>query len=73
MACPELDEIVLISHTDTEEINIGSVARTVAARALRRAKLRTVMVVVGRTVSIRRTCWSSGTMPWIWYTTLRLA
>ena len=48
MACSELEELVLIPRTDTEEINIGSVARIVAARTSRGVKLRTVMVVGGQ-------------------------
>ena len=43
--CPKLEEIVLVSRTDAEDIDIKSMTKIAAARALGGAKLRTVRIV----------------------------
>jgi len=48
VACPKLEEIVLVPRTDTEGINIESVTKIAAARASRGTKLRTVRIVGGK-------------------------
>jgi len=42
--CPELEEIVLIPRTDTEEIDVKSMTKIAAARASRGAKLRNIRI-----------------------------
>ena len=45
MACPKLEEIVLVSPNDTEKFDIESVIEIVAVRESRGAKLKTVRIV----------------------------
>jgi len=45
--CPELEEIVLVPRTDTEEIDVKSMIKIAAARASRGAKLRTIRIAGG--------------------------
>ena len=45
--CPELEEIVLVPRTDTEEIDVKSMTKIAAARAPKGAKLKTIRIVGG--------------------------
>ena len=48
LACPKLEEFVLVLRTATEAIDFKSLTEIAAARALRGARLRTVRIVGGR-------------------------
>ena len=46
--CPKLEEIILVSRTDAEDIDIKSMTKIAAARASRGAKLRTIRIAGGK-------------------------
>ena len=48
LACPKLEEFVLVLRTSTEAIDFKSLSEIAAARASRGARLRTVRIVGGR-------------------------
>ena len=48
VVCPKLEELVFVLRTDTEEFDTERVIETVAARASRGTKLRTIRIVGGQ-------------------------